>query len=224
MLGRTHAALRRNCQDALTSGQGEWGAFGVVSDGCGSAAHSEVGATLTAAVAGNVLRASLRRGARPTEAIRAAHASVVECLQRLAISCATSIWEADAFNREHLLSTLVAFAMTAEETAIAMIGDGIVRVDDAEVARKHDDAPGYVSMGGGGEVFRTITGARVVAIATDGFDPASFAEVGAIQTPDLTRHMRVRQRDGAFADDASIVVARRAASTDDSSALSGGEP
>lgn len=179
-----------------------------MSDGCGSATHSEVGATLTAAVAGNVLRASLRRGMCATQAIRDAHEAVLGCLRRLAMMCATSVWEAAAFDHEHLLATLVAFAMTEDETAVVMIGDGIVRVDGVDLARRHDDAPGYVSMGGGADLLHAVPGARAVAIATDGFDAESFGALTALTAADVTRHMRVRQRAGAFSDDAAIVAAR----------------
>lgn len=210
VLGRNHAALRRNRQDALASGRGEWGAFGVVSDGCGSAPDSEVGAKLTVAVAGNLLRASLRGGVAPTLALREAHEAVVSVLRRVAMLCATSVWEAEAVDHQHLLATLVAFAVTERETAVLMIGDGTVRVDDDVVARSHEDAPGYVSCGGGAALARAFPGARSVAIATDGFDLESFDAIAAIRAADLTRHMTIRQRkSGAFTDDAAIVVARR---------------
>ncbi|MFO0616469.1 MAG: protein phosphatase 2C domain-containing protein [Polyangiaceae bacterium] len=209
MLGRTHASLRRNRQDALASGKGEWGAFGVVSDGCGSAPHSEVGATLTASVAGNRLRASLRRGVAPLAALRDAHAAVLRCLRGVALLCATSSDEAETVDHDHLLATLVAFAMNREQAAILVVGDGMVRVDDTIVAHAHDDAPAYVSRAARADLERAFPAARAVAIATDGFDPESFDAISRVSSTDLTRHMTIRQRAGAFTDDAAIVVARR---------------
>lgn len=212
VLGRTHAALRKNRQDALASGQCERGAYGVVSDGCGSSPHSEVGAKLTAAIAASVLRAALHYGDSPMKAVRDAHAAVLHGLEKLVLMSATSNWDAEAFAHEHLLATLIAFAMTENETALVMVGDGIVRVDGEVVARAHDDAPWFVIAGGGAEVFRTFPRARSVAIATDGFDLESFDAIAAMRAPDLTRHMTIRQRKaGAFTDDAAIVVARREA-------------
>ena len=47
-------------------------------------------------------------------------------------------------------------------------------------------------------------GARLVAVATDGFDEASLAAVPAARSAALLRWMRVRARSFAFTDDAAI--------------------
>ena len=58
-LGRDHAVLRRNRQDAAAAEAIGEAAFGVVSDGCGEGSASEVGALLTVALARAALALSL---------------------------------------------------------------------------------------------------------------------------------------------------------------------
>jgi hypothetical protein len=211
VIGRTHAALRRNRQDALASGKGEWGAFGVVSDGCGSGLGSELGALLTAATAASFIQKKLEEGDAPDVALRSAWDGVIAALRGVRAMAVRTADEASAFEHGHLLATLLAFAVTPTRAAVIVAGDGFVRVDGDALFTELADAPAYPAFGGA-PILHAFDAPRSIAIATDGFDDASLQAISAIGAADLTRHMFVRQRAGAFVDDAAIVVARRSAS------------
>ena len=224
IVGRAHAALGKNRQDAVAYARGSWGACGVVADGCGSGEASELGAILSANAMLVAVARSMAEGASPRDALLLGTIAVRDALATVALGCS----EASAritFVAKHLLATVLAFVATRDGGAILAAGDGIARVDEHWFVFDEENAPRYI---GYRVIERERTEPRVVelarpsliAIGTDGFDRASLDEASLIArreategddrlARDLVRHMRRRQREGCFEDDGAIVVAHR---------------
>jgi hypothetical protein len=224
IIGRGHAALRKNKQDAVAYGCGSWGVCGVVADGCGSGDASELGAILSARAMEVAVARAMTQGASPREALLLGTTSVRDALASVALRCSDASTRA-AFVAQHLLATVLAFVVTRDVGAILAAGDGIARADEEWFVFDEDNAPRYIG-------YRIIERQRVephvielarpslVAIGTDGFDRPSLDGASALVrrdaargeprlARDLVRHMRTRQREGAFEDDGAIVVAHR---------------
>lgn len=224
--GRDHTALRRSCQDAVLVGQSGSGAFGVVSDGCGSAPHSEVGAALTVATVGRSLASGL---ADQLDAERAVRRSLARLLRAFEATVGGAVGaERDDgcgarrdFVHDHLLATAAGFYVTDEEALLFCWGDGLMLADDETwvVDREnHPDYPAYAllrsDVPGGCRTtvaehhleIRRLRSARRVAVATDGFEPELLRQAMGRRSPALTRWMRVRAREGYFRDDASVAA------------------
>jgi hypothetical protein len=209
VLGRAHAVLRHNRQDAVVARASERWALGVVSDGCGSGRGSEVGAALSAAMVATSIARDLSRGL-PLEAIAPrALAAVVSLLGDVAARVGDG-----AFAREHLLATVVAFAAQGDDAIVFAAGDGVALVDGEVELFERDNRPDYPAYELAGRPvaleIRRAHGARVLAVATDGFDRASIAATaGERHRGDLGRTLLKLQREGAFEDDGAIAIARR---------------
>lgn len=212
LLGRDHAVLRRNRQDAAASGQVSSGAYGVVADGCGQGAGSEVGAQITAYVAAAAIERELARSTHFAEVGKRVVASVVSALADTAVHIAVRSAR-EAFVRDRLLATLVAFVVRGEEALVFASGDGAVLVDDQLLELDADNRPAYPAyelFGKRVEVFvRFFDTPRRIAVATDGVDPTTLHRVAAFSGNRLARELLLAQRAGALADDGSIAVAHR---------------
>jgi len=224
ILGRTHAALRKNKQDAVAYGCGSWGACGVVADGCGSGEASELGAILSATAMEVAVVRAMEQGASPRDALLVGTRAVHHALASVALRCSETSARID-FVAKHLLATVLAFVVTRDSGAILAAGDGVARADEDWFVFDEDNAPRYL---GYRIIDRERTEPRVIelarpaliAVGTDGFDRASLDEASVLvrrDAPhcehrlarDLVRHMRTKQREGAFEDDGAIVVAHR---------------
>jgi len=201
------------------------GAFGVVSDGCGSARHSEVGAALTAATLGRWLACGLAHGLTGEVAVRGALSRLVRALSAIVgATMGSSHWggqeERVRFVREHLLATAVGFYATTTEVVLFCWGDGVLLVDDETWLLDRQDRPDYpayqllrgrspsASPAGLPVEIRKFRTAQVrrVAVATDGFDPELLPQAFGKRDSALTRWMRVRAQDGHFRDDATVAM------------------
>lgn len=213
VLGRDHAVLRRNRQDAALSGTlGGRAAYGVVADGCGQGAGSEVGAQLSACVAAAAIERELGLGVALAGIDARVVAAVVSALADAAQHVAGRAAR-EAFVRERLMATVVAFVVRDEEAVVFASGDGALLVDDELIELDHDNRPGYPAyelFGRRVDVFtRRWLGPRRIAVATDGVDAATLRRVAGLSGHRLSRELVLAQRGGGLADDASVAIACR---------------
>jgi hypothetical protein len=210
LIGRDHTLVGRNGQDhAVARAAGDWG-VAVVSDGCGEARGSEIGARATAIVAARVAAAALGAGASFDEIVDRVAREVKRALRAVAGSVAGD--DASAFATEHLAATLLATVARGDEALVFAWGDGLFRVDQRVVAIDEGGRPRYL----GADLFsddvpacshrEQVAGARCVAVGTDGFDARTLEELPITRSSALLRWMRVRARMGAFADDGAVAV------------------
>ena len=210
-LGRDHAVLRRNRQDAAAACATGEGAFGVVSDGCGEGVASEVGALLTVALA----RAALARGLASRlelAAIARLAADEVELgLAKLARSIAQQ--GRTAFVHEHLLATLVGFVVRGREAVLFAAGDGVWLANDFTRVLEQGNRPLYPAYGLNGTrvplLIERVHGADRVAVSTDGLEPEQLRVLSSSAPAALGRRLVLLQRDGALSDDGAIAIATR---------------
>ena len=146
--GRSHVLAGRANQDAWAVRASGGRLVGVVADGCGSGAHSEVGATLGARVVATALGARLDRGARLGDASlwEGLRVELLDALRPIARAAGERIGDTVA---ELFLFTLVGVVVDGDEGAVFAAGDGIVAID-GEITRLGPfpgDAPPYVGYG-----------------------------------------------------------------------------
>jgi len=184
VIGRDHRRADRPCQDAFAIRRGAAATVVVLADGCGSGAHSELGARLGANLLANALSARLAAGARADE--RATwRAACDEVLARLAEL--VPVLGDDPISR-HLLFTLVAAALTDDGAAVLTIGDGLVAIDgELRVLESADNAPaylGYELLGRAVAIeLEVVSAAGALALATDGAAPLA-GELAAMPRDD----------------------------------------
>jgi hypothetical protein len=223
VIGSAHRRAGRNGQDAGVIARRDDTLVAVVTDGCGSARHSEVGAKLGAQI---VAREVLARCASPFDWTAIA-ASVAEQLSHVAspfsADCATL---ADTF-----LFTILGAVMTPHETVIFSAGDGIFAVNGTtqQIGPFPGNAPpylGYALLGASSPAFTVqyegaTTDIDTLLIATDGAEPLMNAHTAPFWTDDaifsnpdaLRRRLFLLTRPGSalLDDDTTIAVIRRAA-------------
>ncbi len=222
VLGRDHAALRKNAQDAFAAGEvGADAAFGVVCDGCGEGKRSEIGAGLAAAVLGAELERGLAGGVPAGELPAMALDRLLQVFAALADAVASGGGDARRridFVCDHLLTTVVGFCVRGREGIAFWCGDGLVALDGEVVVLDEADRPrypAYAALGApaarmphGWRRFDAAAVARI-AVATDGFDPELVPSAFGRRGHALKRWMNVCSRGGHFRDDATIVTAER---------------
>jgi protein phosphatase 2C-like protein len=121
VIGREHARAGRNNQDAFSLlAQGDVFAA-VVADGCGSGAHSEVGAQLGARCVAQAVLAVASEGTsvEAPEFLEAVRARVLKFLTSLTEQLGGSLVG------EHLLFTVVGAVVTPANTLVFSAGDGL---------------------------------------------------------------------------------------------------
>jgi hypothetical protein len=123
VVGAHHRAAGRNNQDAYAWSASDAGVVAVVCDGCGSGAHSELGARLGATLLSRIGVSLCGRGLAPEELL--AHAT-----QRLLFRLRLFARElgdvaAEAVN-DHLLFTIVGLLVDGARATTFSLGDGVV--------------------------------------------------------------------------------------------------
>jgi hypothetical protein len=187
--GRSHAALGRANQDAYAwAGRGDVLAA-VVCDGCGSGAHSEVGARIGACLLAERLSARLGEGAPPDDPalLRAIGGDLLAALDALAGAMGGSRAQAVA---DCFLFTVVGLALSGERGCVFAAGDGIVAVDGdvTRIGPFPGNEPPYLGYGlihegaPGLTLVRAFSGARCVLVGTDG--AADLADLACRALPD----------------------------------------
>ncbi len=220
VIGGAHRRAGRNGQDGFALERDTAGRMVmVVTDGCGSARHSEVGAKLGASVVAREILAQAG-GALDWQAVAG---SVVARLGAIAAAAQTPDIH------EHFLFTVVGALITAEETVIFHAGDGLFAVNGVvrQIGPYAGNAPPYLAyaLAGGVEPAFTVAhrcetaAVESILIATDGAEPL-------LQTGELAKMVRVPSNPDAIRrrlflitrapgspleDDTTVAVARRVA-------------
>jgi hypothetical protein len=187
VLGRDHAVLARNNQDAYAVWSGDEAIVAVVCDGCGSRPGSEVGAQVGCRLVAGALRRRLGSlsEAGPEGVLEEVRLEVLDHLDRLG----RAMGGRDAVER-HLLFTVLGLTLTRREAVVFLLGDGVVCLNGVvSVCEAPGNAPPYLAhalLEGGPEVDggpRFVVAHRLetervrsVLIGTDGLSPLAEEE------------------------------------------------
>lgn len=223
VIGGAHRRAGRNGQDGGLIARRDSRLVAVVTDGCGSARQSEVGAKLGARI---VAQAVLARSGSPLDWTRIA-ADVVDQLIRVAEPFAAEPCAvADAF-----LFTILGAVVTPRETVIFSAGDGLFAINGTThpIGPYPGNAPpylGYALLGASSPGFTiryegATAGIETLLIATDGAEPLLRGDATPFWTDDaifsnpdaLRRRLFLLTRPGCaiLDDDTTMAVIRRAA-------------
>lgn len=176
--GRSHALAGRPNQDAYA-----WFADGdvlaaAVCDGCGSGAHSEVGARLGARIVTARLAALLAEGASPDapSLLEDVRTDLLRTLADVASAMGGRLAEVVS---EHFLFTVIGLVIKGERGCVFAAGDGIVALNGEVIRlgpfpRNEPPYPGYGLLGSAGAPALSILRAfdvrdvRSILLGTDG--------------------------------------------------------
>ena len=136
--GRNHWLIDQNNQDAYYSLSNELATIAVVCDGCGSGKHSEVGAKLGTRIIVETIATKLNQQNEPDfwEKIKQ---DWLFKLKDIAVSIAGGNPLSEIIN-DYFLFTVVGVLITASETIVFSIGDGVIAVN--EKVTQIDSSPG----------------------------------------------------------------------------------
>lgn len=215
IVGTAHLHAGRNGQDGFAIHRQGDTTVAVVTDGCGSATHSEVGAKIGAAiVAREVAKDFLHAPAAILDQLRAIAAALGDDIERVV--------------NDYLLFTIVGVVVTPAETIVFSAGDGLFAINGRErvLGPYPGNAPPYLGYALlDGEVPSFIIEqcvpteqVRTILIATDGaarladsLEPF-WSDETVFRNPDAVRRklFRLTRRGSAVLDDdTTIVVLRR---------------
>ncbi len=145
VMGREHARAGRNNQDALCLRVEGESLVAVVADGCGSGAHSEVGAQLGARCVAQAALEVLRRGVGVEDEgfLPAVREEVLSFLSSLASRLG------GAMVGEHLLFTIVGAVVMPARTLVFSAGDGVWALNGEvhALGPYPNNAPPYLAYG-----------------------------------------------------------------------------
>jgi hypothetical protein len=141
--GREHARVGKNNQDAFVILQDHHHLVGMISDGCGSSAHSELGAQLGSWICAQAIHQQLKSGHFNQQDLLF---SLLRSLQHV-----IGVMQGSPARvlQDYLLFTLVGVIVTAEKMVVFKIGDGVVIVN-GEVKLSGScasNAPAYLAYG-----------------------------------------------------------------------------
>lgn len=175
-VGRAHARAGRSNQDASAVRVSDRGVVAIVADGCGSGAHSELGARLGANVVAELVAREMKESARLDD-------DALERVRRAALTAIDAAARAmggdlRALVAEHFLFTLLGVAIDDARAIVFGVGDGLFVIDDTlvELGPFEGNAPPYLAYGLFDEararfaIHRDVRAdeVRALAIATDG--------------------------------------------------------
>jgi serine/threonine protein phosphatase PrpC len=210
-IGRDHARVGRNNQDGVFVSE----RVAVVTDGCGSQPHSEVGARLGAQFLGRWLSAQRELDAAlPERAIEALTAFLRQMV-------APFEGAGDRVLEEAYLFTCLAAVLVEGRGLVFGVGDGALLVDDVLVRLDAgpENAPPYCAyrLGGRGPApqLHFIGDAKRLVVMTDGFDRLETSRLltlvsdgDALRRNPLTlqRRLNVLAEAERFSDDATLAL------------------
>lgn len=150
--GRQHLIYGINCQDSLATKtfqhQKDTYYIGVVTDGCGEGARSEVGAHLASSFLLRQMESMIRHQTLAQDIPGRLFADSLEYLETV-ISGFTGQDDAPAervaFIKDHLLFTVLGFYVTPSTTIIYALGDGVVLLNDLVDIRDEQNHPNYIA-------------------------------------------------------------------------------
>lgn len=219
--GVSHQRAGRNSQDGFAYERRGDVIVAVVTDGCGSARHSEVGAKLGARIAARALL-----DAAPTRAWNDAAAAIARSLRAVGAMIADDV---RASAEEYLLFTIVAAVVTPERTTILSAGDGMFAINGERhvIGPFENNAPPYLgyAVADGDDASLTVEREMAtacvesIALATDG--ATALEDLDAVcegdlvfRNPDAIRRrlfLLTRPQSPRLDDDTTVVVLRRSA-------------
>lgn len=128
VVGRDHRKIGKNNQDACYLRVNQDSIIGIVSDGCGSAKYSEVGAQLLVRLCGKILNRYLKllRKCFNSDKGLSKYWNLIQrkvLLELLGIASALGS-ELKQVISDYLLATILGFVVTQEKTIFFSIGDG----------------------------------------------------------------------------------------------------
>lgn len=126
IVGRDHLLAGKNCHDAFSITQTADVIIGAVADGCGSGAHSEVGAKLGVRLLPHAIRTALAGDRDQPFSWEAVRHSLLDTLVQ--ILCTLEGTRGTLIN-DYFLFTLVGVLITPEITTAFALGDGEVIVN-----------------------------------------------------------------------------------------------
>lgn len=213
IIGRDHLLRQANCQDSYALFQSEKTTIGVVCDGCGSGSRSEVGATLTARFAVNMIARFLSDGVGLSCLPHMLKPEIIGYLDSV-VKLSQPI-NPHQFIEDHLLFTLIGVVAQANESIIFAAGDGAIVIDEQIITLEQNNTPDYIAYHlienltppQNFEVFMTKNWHRL-AIMTDGFETELLPQVWKQTHPrGLQRQMNVwSNQEKRFRDDATILA------------------
>ena len=228
-LGRAHRHCGRGTQDAASLVASPDGrvAAAAVADGCSAGARSEVGAGLGARF---VCAAAVRRVRAGVPLAELPHVVIADLVDELAhLARALDGGDLARVIEEHLLFTVHAIVVAADEGVVFGVGDGVVSIDGHARVIDQGAAPDYPAYA----LFPSMAAPRVLvhhlgpfasaAVATDGAhevlaDLAAFErEERFVRNPSLAqKRMRAWcDTGGGPVDDCTIAVVRTAPPLDE---------
>ncbi|MCC6648847.1 MAG: protein phosphatase 2C domain-containing protein [Polyangiaceae bacterium] len=219
VIGSEHRRREQNAQDACFAAASDAGFVLVVSDGCGSTRAAEVGAALTAEVAGAVSMARLGAGVGAVEVASRAGGAVVERLARVA-GCVPRAARA-RFVEDHLMATLLVVVGDARDVALLAWGDGVAWVEGEARVIDEAGAPRYLAHALLGDACAVEPGlswraprASVprIAIATDGLPRELLSGAFGHAGRGLPRWLNAQGARRLLLDDAAVALAEEVAS------------
>lgn len=147
-IGREHLRVGKNNQDASCWHITERGVIAVVCDGCGSSAHSEVGAKLGARLLVEILQRALVRDL-PLESETMGQMLQQALLARLRHVAETLGGDRVQTVHDYLLFTIAGVVITPTLTSIFTLGDGVVAINDQviQLGPFANNAPPYLAYG-----------------------------------------------------------------------------
>jgi hypothetical protein len=231
--GRAHVAAGRNNQDTFCWAADSDGLVAVVCDGCGSAAHSEVGAQIGARLFTRAATRLLRANLDAADLLEQVGQDVLASLRVLAREMSA---DAASFSRtvaDHFLFTIVGALITARGAATFSLGDGLVVINGerTELGPFPNNEPPYLGYalipgvpGRGASqhvsftIHRSIPASEVqsLVLGTDGaveLDSQFWSDDSFFKNPDMVRRRLTvlgrGARGGLLSDDTTLVVIRR---------------
>lgn len=183
--GAAHVRSGRANQDAFAVRRSEAGIAVVVCDGCGSGAHSELGARLGANLVAQRAMEAIESGTRLDRGDGLSRLSqcVVSDLAAIAAAMGDSPTHLVA---EHFLFTVLGAVVERERAVVFGLGDGVFAIDDlvTTIGPYPNNAPpylGYALLNDRARelaVHHVVSGAMAITLGSDGAcDLSAFADL-----------------------------------------------
>ena len=226
IIGRDHMIRQANCQDGYAVAQHNGHVIGMVCDGCGEGAHSEVGAKLASQylVTQTVNLLNMNRSLNDISV--ELHHSMISFLNYLVAGMQPA--DRTTYIQHNLLFTIVGIVASENGGVIFTAGDGLTLIDDNIRAIDQHNTPAYIAynlldcdtlgdfeMPASFEVTRFDGQWEKLAVASDGFETELLPEIWQMSHPrGLQRKMNVwSNQEHRFRDDATIITLEKVTQT-----------
>lgn len=226
VIGRDHILRAANCQDAFALIERPDALIGVICDGCGEGAQSEVGASLGAAFISAQINHLLDEGVVVRDIPTLIYPRVVNFLR--AVLEATQPLNPVMFVRDHLLFTVIGAILNEQGGVIFAAGDGLIATDGHLIRRDEANQPSYIgyhlldqsvlgglSLSDHFDCIEVAAGWRQAAVASDGFEPEVLPQMWHKSHPRGVQRLMnaLSEREKRFRDDATLIVFERSPQT-----------